>query len=98
MINTPKFNPKEGHRIVSAGRVRVRVSAGKQESSVSISYSNDSPYRFNHHCSIYKVAVKGEEEKVGEEIRKWLIQACKKSDNVGGMESRPGANRVFEYC
>ena len=73
MINTPKFNPKEGHRIVSAGRVRVRVSAGKQESSVSMScftHSNDSPYRFNHHCNIYKVAVKGEEEEVGEEIRK----------------------------
>ena len=66
MINTPKFNPKEGHRIVSAGRVRVRVSAGKQESSVSIScftHSNDSPYRCNHHCNIYKVAVLKEKRK-----------------------------------
>ena len=74
---------------------------GKQKSSASISCftsSNDSPYRFNHHCNIYKMAVTGEEKNVNEEIRKCLIQACKKRDDVGRMESRPSANRVFEYC
>ena len=44
------------------------------------------------------MAVTGEEKNVNEEIRKCLIQACKKRDDVGRMESRPSANRVFEYC
>ena len=68
-------------------------AVGKLKSSVSISCftpSNDSPNRFNHHCNIYKMAVTGEVNNGGQEIRKCLMQACKKRDNVGkdGKQAR----------